>query len=229
MDFFEWTKIIVALTIAIVTILVIRVTGELTFFEEPAKDPAYKVADVDEAEMNMSQVQRSWPLTGVDRREKSRMRNFMDDIEDAPPPQTASAGGNQRPAPAPEPDIATLLTSADADRGRRSIAVCTACHTFVEGGTNGVGPNLWNILGRTVASVDGFNYSSAFRGQDGTWTYERLNAFLKSPSESIPGNRMAFLGVRRGSERANIIAYLRSLSESPLPLPEPTPETAIGE
>ncbi len=123
-------------------------------------------------------------------------------------------------APALEP-IGPLLASADADAGRQAAQrLCASCHTFAQGGNNGVGPNLWGIVGANHARAAGFNYSAANRAlADKPWDYEALNAFLARPNTAMPGTRMAFAGINNAQQRANVIAYLRSLDANPKPLP----------
>lgn len=123
-------------------------------------------------------------------------------------------------APALDP-IAPLLASANVDNGRQiAQRACASCHNFAQGGPSGVGPNLYGIVGRPHAAVQGFNYSAALRGlSDKPWDYESLNAFIAKPATAIPGTRMAFAGLSSTQQRADVVAYLRSLAESPQPLP----------
>jgi len=133
--------------------------------------------------------------------------------------QTASA-----PAVAAQEEpltpISPLLASADLAAGevvaRRQ---CASCHTFNEGGRNGVGPNLYGIMGRPHGAAEGFNSSPALRGKPGNWSYEEMNAWLKRPSAYIPGSRMAYAGLNSDKQRADVILYLRSLAATPLPMP----------
>ncbi len=147
------------------------------------------------------------------------------------PPQMAKPGyeiavpeKDGAPAEAPtkeaEPSIAVLLASANVKQGETAAKKCAACHTFNKGGPNRVGPNLWGIVGREHASEAGFNYSAAMKKMTGKWSFEELNAFLKNPKGMVPGTNMSFAGLSRASERANVIAYLNTLSDNPLPLPK---------
>ncbi len=122
-------------------------------------------------------------------------------------------------APAgPEP-VAALLASASTDAGKKVAKKCTACHTFDKGGSNKVGPNLWNIVGEKPAAVDGFKYSRAMAGMAVNWEFEELNKFLYKPKAYLKGTKMSFAGLKKAKDRAAVIAYLRSLSDSPKPLP----------
>ncbi|WP_321397169.1 cytochrome c family protein [Emcibacter sp.] len=117
------------------------------------------------------------------------------------------------------PSLAALLASASAADGEKVFKKCKACHTAEEGGKNGTGPNLWAIVGRDKASHEGFGYSDAMTAKGGSWTYEDLDHFLTKPKDFIPGTKMAFAGLKKGTDRAELIAYLRSLSATPMDLP----------
>ncbi len=136
----------------------------------------------------------------------------------------ATGGGEAKPAgPAP---IAPLLASADVKTGDQFVhRVCIACHTFDKGGKPGVGPNLYGVVGGPHDHEEGFSYSPAmekFKGQP--WTFDALNEWLYKPSAYAPGTRMSFAGITNDKQRADVIAYLRTLSDKPVPLPAPEPE-----
>ncbi len=117
-------------------------------------------------------------------------------------------------------DIDPLLAAANVENGKNVAKKCLQCHTFEKGGPNKVGPNLYDIVGNKVAHMDGYAYSAAFKAKGGTWTYAELNGYLYQPAKHIPGTKMAFAGLKKTQERADLIAYLRTLSDAPQPLPK---------
>ncbi|MEE8501694.1 MAG: cytochrome c family protein [Kiloniellales bacterium] len=130
---------------------------------------------------------------------------------------------------APEaPDLGTLMAAADAASGEKGAKKCTSCHTFNQGGADKQGPNLWNIVNRGIGSDSDFSYSDALKGMsDQQWTFENLSAFLEKPKGFAPGTKMSFAGVKKPKARAGLLAYLRTLSDSPAPMPEPAAEEAV--
>ena len=142
--------------------------------------------------------------------------------------QEHPAGGAGGAAPVADEPIEKLLANATPERGETAAKKCQACHTFNKGEPNRVGPNLYGVVGRDRASVPGFNYSAAMKGKGGKWTIEDLNAFLTNPRGSIPGTSMSFAGLPRGSERADIITYLNTKSDSPSPLPKAAEAPSSG-
>ncbi len=140
-----------------------------------------------------------------------------------PEAEVAEAGGTAEPA-APEIALGTLLASADPAAGQASTKKCASCHNFGEGESNKTGPLLYGVVGRPEGSHEGFAYSDALKAHNAAgdvWTYENLNAFLTSPKAYAPGTKMSFAGVKDPVERANILAYLSTLSASPVPFPAP--------
>jgi cytochrome c len=116
--------------------------------------------------------------------------------------------------------IATLLQTADPARGQAAAKPCLACHTFEKGGQNKVGPNLWDIVNRQIASHEGFAYSDELKAKSGEqWAFEALNSFIHNPKAFAPGTKMTYAGMKKDETRADLIAYLRTLSDNPAPLP----------
>ncbi|WP_421725298.1 c-type cytochrome [Bauldia sp.] len=145
--------------------------------------------------------------------------------------------GSGQPEVAP---IADRLQVADLGAGETQGRKCIACHTFVQGGPNRVGPNLWNVVGGPYAHIGDFGYSEAIQtaaAEGRTWTFDELDGYLENPRGFLPGTAMAFAGIRRPDERADMILFLRSLSNDPVPLPavtvveaeEAAPETPEAE
>ena len=137
------------------------------------------------------------------------------------PEPVADAGAPAEEA-APEVPLGVLLASADPTKGAASVKKCQSCHNFGEGEPNKQGPHLYDVVGRPEGSVEGFAYSDgmlAHNAAGDVWTYENLNTFLTKPSDYVPGTKMAFAGIRTAEERADILAYLQTLSATPVPFP----------
>ena len=136
-----------------------------------------------------------------------------------PAPEEGGAGAPAaKPGEADKP-LPVLLASADPAKGQTAARKCAACHEFSKGGANKVGPGLYGIIGRPKASHEGFNFSAALKAKGGDWSFDEINKFIQNPKGYVPGTTMAFAGVAAGTERADILAYLRTLSDNPVPLP----------
>lgn len=133
------------------------------------------------------------------------------------------AGAGEAPDAAEAQPIAPLLASADTAAGETVFKKCAACHTWEKGGANKVGPNLWDIVNRPIASHEGFSYSTALQeyaqGGSVVWDYEELNGFFENPKKHVKGTAMGFAGLKKIEERANLIAWMRTHSDNPVPLP----------
>jgi cytochrome c len=130
----------------------------------------------------------------------------------------AAAGGD---AAATE-SLGALLAKADAAKGQAVAKACQACHDLTKGGPNKVGPNLYDIVMRPRATHEGFTYSEAMlAGKDAPWSYENINAFITKPADYAKGTKMAYAGLKKAEDRADLLAYLATLSEQPKPFPAP--------
>jgi cytochrome c len=131
----------------------------------------------------------------------------------------AEGGGKEAAAPAPSEPIEKLLQTASVEKGQAAAKVCQTCHTFEKNGPNRVGPNLWGIVGDHKGEGRGFNFSAAMKAKGGTWTDDDLNQFLANPKGFVPGTAMGFAGIQKDSQRADVIDYLHTLADTPVPLP----------
>ena len=135
--------------------------------------------------------------------------------------EEASASTSAAPAEEALPDFGTVLPTADAAAGQKISSRCEQCHDLSKGGPNKIGPNLWGVVGRARATHEGFSYSGAMSADHSPWTFDKLFKFLKSPAAVVPGTKMSFAGLRSPQDRINLLAWLRTQSDSPVPVPPP--------
>jgi cytochrome c len=134
-------------------------------------------------------------------------------------------GGGEAGEAAKEPPVALLLAKGNLEEGKRLAKRCLACHTLEKGGPNRIGPNLYGVLGRERGSHPGFGYSQGMKAAGGKWTFEGIYHFLHNPGAAVKGTKMTFK-LPNPQERADVLLYLRTLSDNPLPLPPPPKEEA---
>lgn len=146
-----------------------------------------------------------------------KTRGFQVEVVEEAPAQAAGSAPIEIP-------LGKLMAAANIEAGKESEKKCAACHTFEKGGANKVGPNNWGVLGSKIAHKGDFSYSQAMASHGGNWDYESLYKFLYNPKGFIPGTKMAFAGIKKPEELANIMAYINSMSDSKL-APPPADKT----
>ena len=197
MNRFEIIKIVGAFLMSVLIITVIGQVGNLLVEAEELEENVYTVAGTEE------------PAAA----------------EEAVAGEAAAEPGLGPMAPleaAAEPGLgpmAPLLAAASVGSGKQLARKCALCHTFKKGGPHKIGPNLWDVVGADKARWENFSYSAALASVGGSWGYEELNSFVAKPGTYIPGTRMTFNGLKKLEDRADLIAYLRTFSDSPRPLP----------
>jgi cytochrome c len=143
-------------------------------------------------------------------------------------PEEAAAGGAAEALPI---DWGTVLPTADLAAGEAAFARCKACHTITAGGADGIGPNLYGVVGGPVMHSAGFAYSDAMaahKAEAPTWGYDELDAFITAPARYVPGTKMSFAGLRDEETRVNLIAYLRAQGSGGFAIPAPDPSRQPG-
>jgi cytochrome c len=138
-----------------------------------------------------------------------------------PVPKGGPAGAPAAAAAAfdAQKEVVPLLAKATVEGGQEAFKKCVSCHTVDKGGATKNGPNLYGVVGRDVGKVAGFNFSPAMQSHGGKWDFAHLATYLNNPRTTVPNNRMAFPGIKDNAELADLLAYLRTLSDSPVPLP----------
>lgn len=126
--------------------------------------------------------------------------------------------GDVEPLPFPQPE---WVNAMDAERGAKVFKKCTSCHNADNGGANGTGPNLWNVVGTTAGQHEGFKYSGAMASSGLVWNYEELDGFLAKPTKYLSGTNMNFVGLKKEADRAAVIELLRQAADAPVAKPEP--------
>jgi cytochrome c len=136
------------------------------------------------------------------------------------PTSSSATAPAPAPAAAPEEPLPALLAKADPKKGEQFAKVCQTCHNFEKGAGPKIGPPLWGVVGRPIASVPGFSYSDSLKAIGGNWTYEAINTMITNPKSEASGTKMAFPGEKDPQRRADILAFLQTLSDSPVPFPK---------
>ena len=202
MNTFEINKIVGAILMTVLAMTVISMIGDILVPEQRGEEQAAGAGHA-----------AATPETAAATPSSAAVRASTA----ANKPVTAAAS-----APASEPaaaaSLAERLAAADPARGEKIARKCKSCHTLEKGGGHKVGPNLWGVVGRAKGSAPGYNYSAAMQNAGGEWTYEDLDRFLTDPKAFVPGTKMPFK-LRKAESRADLLVYLRTLADSPPPLP----------
>ena len=131
----------------------------------------------------------------------------------------ASTSSNSKKKVVEKVDIAQLLSLGDLAHGEKVFKKCSACHMIASGGKNMIGPNLWGVIGRTAGSISDYKYSKAMVAYGKQWSFEEMNSYLIKPQAYVKGTKMAFAGLRKEKDRASVILFMNSKSNSPKSLP----------
>lgn len=214
---FEYTKIAGAVLSALLLIFGMRAIIAMNLEHEQEK-PGY-VLEAGEAEGG-AKKEASGKKEG-DGKEAKKHEGKKDEaaakpVEKKPEGKQAAA----TPAAGGDDQTSPLLAKADAEAGKALFKKCQACHVAAAGKPSTVGPNLWGIINRPKGSYEGFGYSEAMKSKGGNWTFADLGHFLKNPKAFVPGTKMSFAGLSSPEDEANVIAYLATLADTPVPLPK---------
>ncbi len=224
-----------AAVLSIIFAIALQVAGDIVIAPQIAMTEAVEDADSKDSEPSEEQTsseasteEASSPTT---EQPAEPQETAASEPAAAEPAKTEEPAKSEEPAvqpPAAEPPaapaaasaLAALLAAADDGAGKKVAKKCVACHTFDKGGRAKVGPNLWEIVGRDKASISNYRYSKSLAELGGQWTFEDLDAYITDPREFAPKNKMTFKGIRKAEDRADLLLYLRSLSDNPAALPQ---------
>lgn len=199
--------------------------GEGTTVAQTTEDTATQVkptpqtslgTDNAAADQPITQQSTAVPVEGSDTFQEQAQEQVKEGEQAQPEPgsepaaQTAAQPA-ENPAQGEQQQAAAGAVAGDPEAGKAASRVCAACHSFDQGGPNKVGPNLFGVVGASIAHRDDFNYSAAMKDAEGDWTVEKLDAYLANPKAAIPGNKMGFAGLKDDAKRQDVIAYLASL------------------
>ena len=217
MDSFEMTKITGAVLSALLLIVGTKTLVEMTTGHKAHK-PGYELpspAPATDAKPEAKTEAKADAKTDAKADAKP-----ADAKADAKPDAKAAAAAPAAGGGDIGPDAVALLPKANAENGKAIFAKCKSCHVAEKGKPSGVGPNLYGVVNRPKAKVEGFKYSEAMTTKGGEWTFENISHFVANPKAYVPGTKMVFSGVPAAADRADLIAYLATLADTPVPLPK---------
>ena len=223
MTLLSYTKITAAIVGSVALVAVFGWIAADVFYATPPVEPADKVPGVTESRVDLETLQRRWPQALESEEARIRLLSYMHNMPKEVARNVAPGATPAAAPPEPPLDLATRLARADVARGERSVKTCAICHTVEKDGPVRIGPNLWGVVGSPVAKAAGFSYSDGMKEKGekiGTWVPNELDIFLTKPETVVPGTRMTFPGLPDQQERADVIIYLNTQSDNPLPLPK---------
>jgi cytochrome c len=204
MDSFEMTKIAGAVLSALLLIFGTKTLIEMKT-EHVAGEPGFTLPAA-EAKADA----KAAPATKADAAAPADKKTA-----EAPKDAAAPATGGS-----PGAETVALLAKANADNGKAIFAKCKSCHIAEKGKPSTVGPNLWGVVNRARASYEGFAYSDAMKAKGGSWSFEEIGNFLNNPKGYVAGTKMVFAGLPAAADRADVIAYLSTMADTPVALPK---------
>ena len=230
MDSFEWTKIAGSVLAAL---LLIFGTKTLIETRSMSRDSVAKVGyslpgfePGAETKTATAAPDKAAPAA-PDKAAPDKAAAAAPDKAAAAAPDKAAAAAPEKAAPAAPAaegggagDVVALLAKANADNGKTVFSKCKSCHVADKGKASTVGPNLWGIVNRAKGAYEGFNYSEALKAKGGNWTFEDLSGFIRNPKGYLAGTKMVFAGIANPADEADVIAYLATLADTPVPLPK---------
>jgi cytochrome c len=208
MDSFELTKIAGAVLSALLLIFGMKTLIEMKS-EHGESAPGFTLAAA-EAKADTKATPAAKAEAGKDAAAPADKKTA-----EAPKDAAAPAAGGS-----PGAETVALLPKANADNGKAIFSKCKSCHIADKGKPSTVGPNLWGVVNRARASYEGFTYSDAMKAKGGNWSFEEIGNFLNNPKGYVAGTKMVFAGLPAAADRADVIAYLATLADTPVPLPK---------
>jgi cytochrome c len=225
MNLWDGSKYATAIAGSIALVAVCYWLGDSAFKIKYPERPAYKVAGLNSPDVDLAALRLHWPQSLETPAARATLVGFLRNMPEKIPGNPEPGGAMTAVAPAVEeiPDFASAIPAASVADGQKVAGRCEQCHDWTKGGPNKIGPNLYGIIGRQRGAHEGFDYSTAMKSKGGTWTYEDLFRYLKSPAKFIPGNKMPFGGLSSEKDRLNLLAYMRTWADSPPALPPAKP------
>ena len=209
MQYSIWKKIFFGTLVAFAVVLGCYSLGEVLYSTESLEKPVYVAETISDDGKSEDGV----AVSGGDAKlaESTAGSGASTTDDDAKPTRGTAGSGAADSAVA-------LLASASPIKGAKLFKKCKSCHSIKKGGKNTIGPNLWEVVGREIASSVGFKYSEVLKGKGGNWSFAELDAFLANPKNYAKGTKMSFRGIKKNEDRADLLVYLHSLSDEPKPL-----------